>query len=68
MSDLGPNKVRAPLVIAQLKRQLRVILETIEGVENRCTATDGPVSKTCGEITDTEIQRIYRAAKKGLKL
>lgn len=38
------------------------IREVIEHVENRCLAADGPVTKTCDEITDDELIKIYTLA------
>lgn len=44
--------------------RLRLIAEIIEGVESRCMAVDGPVTPTLQEMTEEELRRIYRLAKK----
>lgn len=41
----------------------RLFIDTIHSVENRCMAADGPVTKTCDEITDDELRAVYDAAK-----
>ena len=43
--------------------RLRRIVEIIDAVENRCLASDGPVSDTREEMTDEEMRKIYRLAK-----
>ncbi len=45
-----------------LRARLQAIKEIIGGVENRCMATDGPVTNTRHEMSDVELQRIYRLA------
>jgi hypothetical protein len=42
-------------------------INTIECVENRCMAADGPVTRTCKEITDDELRAIYKAARAAIK-
>ena len=46
-------------------QRLAMISAIIEAVDNRCMAVDGPVSKTLAEMTEDEIQQIYRWAKSG---
>ena len=41
----------------------KAIKEVIEAVDNRCIAADGPVTPTRLEITDEELQLIYRLAR-----
>ena len=45
-----------------LKGRLNAIAAIIEAVDDRCLASDGPVSKTREEITDHELRSIYRHA------
>ncbi len=45
-----------------LRSRLLAIKEIIDGIENRCMAVDGPVTNTRVEMTDAELQRIYRLA------
>jgi len=44
-----------------------LIVSLIDAVENRCMAVDGPVTPTHQEITDEELRKIYRAAKRGAR-
>lgn len=44
-------------------QRLSLIRQIIESVDNRCLATDGPVSKCCDEITDEELKQIYDLTK-----
>jgi hypothetical protein len=44
------------------KARLASIKEIIDTIENRCMAADGPVTNTRNEMTDEELQRIYRLA------
>lgn len=48
--------------LAMRDARLTAIKEIIEGIENRCMAADGPVTNTRDEMTDVELQRIYRLA------
>lgn len=52
-------------VILALEERLQRIATIIERVDNRCLATDGPVSRTCDEMTDDEMREIYRLAVGG---
>jgi hypothetical protein len=45
----------------------RKVISTIECVEQRCMAADGPVTPTCKEITDAELRAIYLMALNVLK-
>lgn len=45
------------------KEFAQFFIDTIERVENRCMAADGPVTKTCDEITDEELRALYVAAQ-----
>jgi hypothetical protein len=47
---------------AMLRARLFAIKEIIDTVENRCMAVDGPVTNTRVEMSDAELQRIYRLA------
>jgi len=46
-----------------LKEKLQRIAKIIESVDNRCMATDGPVTPTLLEMKQKEISEIYRLAK-----
>lgn len=48
--------------IRQAKMATELITQTIEAVDNRCMAADGPVTKTRHEMTDDEMRDIYEAA------
>ena len=43
-------------------KRLQGIVEIIETVENRCMAVDGPVTEFLRELTNSEMQQIYRLA------
>ncbi len=43
--------------------RLKAIAAVIDGVELRCSAVDGPVTKTSDEITEGELRKIYRLTK-----
>lgn len=47
---------------AMMHARLTSIKEIIEGIENRCMASDGPVTNTRHEMSDEELRRIYRLA------
>lgn len=47
---------------AMANTRLTSIKEIIDGIENRCMAAEGPVTNTRHEMTDEELQRIYRLA------
>ena len=51
-----PNKLR------QVQMHVDLIVETIEAVDQRCMAVDGPVIPTRQEITDDEMVDIWDAA------
>lgn len=58
-----PKSLQAqPARVKALQKRLARIKELIEAVEQRCLAVDGPVSKTCDEITDADLKEIYRLA------
>lgn len=42
--------------------RLQKIAAIIQAVDDRCIASDGPVTKTRLEITDAELRTIYRLA------
>jgi hypothetical protein len=44
------------------ERRLKDIYDIIIGVEQRCGATDGPVTPTTEEITEKELREIARLA------
>lgn len=46
-----------------LEFRLAAIANTIEVVDNRCMAVDGPVTPTLQEMTQAEISEIYQLAK-----
>jgi hypothetical protein len=48
--------------VLMLEARMRSIRGIIDAVENRCMAADGPVTNTRHEMTDEELQRIYRLA------
>lgn len=45
-----------------LQHRLKRIASIIEGIEQRCAAVDGPVSRTADEITAIELRQIYKLA------
>lgn len=53
-------------VARERKARLKAIAQIIEGVDRRCSEVDGPVSETVDEITQSEMQSIYRLAR-GMK-
>lgn len=55
------QRLEAKPVLSAGKR-LELIAAIIEGVDQRCSANDGPVSTTKEEITAAEIIEIYRLA------
>lgn len=55
--------VDAVVIATRLSLRLQRIADIIERVENRCMATDGPVTDTRKEITKAEMRRIYKLAK-----
>lgn len=46
-----------------MRRRLDRIIAIIEFVENRCMATDGPVTPTLQEMTQAELTQIYVLAR-----
>ena len=44
--------------------QAQVIAETLDHIDTRCMASDGPVTPTLQEATNKELRMIYRAADK----
>lgn len=44
----------------ELAKRLSRIAEIIETIEQRCMATDGPVTPTTKEITEAELRAIYQ--------
>jgi hypothetical protein len=63
----GGEKVETLLIESadeqdMLRARLQAIKEIIDGVESRCMAVDGPVTNTRREMSDVELQRIYRLA------
>ena len=53
--------------IEALEAALLVVTSTIESVDNRCMAADGPVTPTLDEMTQEEISLIYNTAVAALK-
>ena len=49
--------------LATARKNAQEILDTISVVEQRCLVADGPVTKTLQEITESELRKIYKAAK-----
>jgi hypothetical protein len=45
-------------------RDAAIIARTIESIDRRCLAADGPVTPTLEEATYPELRRIYQAAKR----
>jgi hypothetical protein len=45
-------------------RDAAIIARTIESIDHRCLAADGPVTPTLQEATYPELRRIYQAAKR----
>lgn len=52
--------------IAKLRAVAQAYVDMIERVESRCMAADGPVTKTCDEITDAELIVVYKLAQAAL--
>ncbi len=60
-------RVRAESAEAALRERnedARVIADTLEAIDNRCMAADGPVTPTLQEATASELRKIYTAAKR----
>jgi hypothetical protein len=66
-SDRESNETiaNARLIAAgpELLAAAQLYIDTIEAVENRCMAVDGPVTPTHKEITDDELRAVYIAAR-----
>lgn len=60
--ELNAMRIKAKTAKKYLWR-LNQIADIIEGVDNRCMAVDGPVSRTLKEMTDDEMRKIYKLAK-----
>lgn len=58
------DAARARDRIAELEVSAKEIEAIVYAVEGRCMAVDGPVSPTLAEITEDELQRLWRAAHK----
>lgn len=56
------NEIMMALQAVDAKDRLKRIAEIIEIVDDRCTAADGPVTKTQLEITTEEFREIYKLA------
>lgn len=52
--------------IEKLRNVAESYVNMIQSVEQRCMAADGPVTKTCEEVTDAELRRIYILARAAL--
>ena len=55
---MKPEKSKIPTPT----QRLAAIAEIIDAVDDRCTAADGPVTRTCDEMTDDEMREIYNLA------
>lgn len=51
-------------MIVRTVRDASVIRRTLEAIDNRCMAADGPVGETLEEAHPEELRRIYQAAKR----
>jgi len=51
--------------LAELEKRLNAIASTIEYVDERCMAADGPVTPTRIAMTDKEMRAIYKHARGG---
>lgn len=45
-------------------KDAKIIAETLEAIDGRAIAADGPVTPTLREATNSELRSIYRAAKR----
>ena len=45
-------------------RDAQIIARTIESIDHRAMAADGPVTPTLEEATTAELRRIYQACKR----
>ena len=45
-------------------RDAQIIARTIESIDHRAMAADGPVTPTLDEATTAELRRIYQACKR----
>lgn len=50
--------------ITRTIRDASIIARTIDKIDTRCMAADGPVTPTMQEATSVELRRIYQAAKR----
>jgi len=50
--------------VIRTARDADIIARTIENIDGRCLAADGPVTPTMEEATVAEMRRIYQAAKR----
>jgi len=50
--------------VTRTVRDAGVIARTIEAIDHRCMAADGPVTPTLEEATYQELRRIYQACKR----
>jgi hypothetical protein len=48
--------------VAQIIHEATVIAETLEAIDLRCLAADGPVTPTLSEATPDELRRMYKSA------
>lgn len=53
--------------LRHVARDCGIIVRTLEAIDNRCLAADGPVTRTLDEATDKELRCIYLAAKRVVK-
>lgn len=51
-------------MVTRTIRDAQVIARTIESIDHRCLAADGPVTPTLEEATAAELRRIYQACKR----
>ncbi len=63
-----PNKrkPRKPETTVIAKQACEKIVQIIMRVENRCMAVDGPVTPTTKEISEEELQLIWKLALRGM--